>query len=308
MFLASLGGRAIALLLLAATSACATSAVRRGAVAISDADREARHALALEAQIDAARIPARSFTVLPFAVAAPDTLLQPLGFAMADFLTADLSHTSQLEMVERQRSEAILRELDLVDRGVVDPRTAPRVGRLVGARRLLIGDVSRGANGDIVVSARVVDAIAGTVAPLLTGTAPIARIIDAEKALAFRVFEELGITLTPSERASVEQRQTTNVAAAVAYGRGVQAEARGDAASAVAAFQEAMRLDATFAAARAQLAAAPPAVSTRAGGLQRVLSLSAQAINAPAPTRLPEAVDVPLRANILTFILTIRVF
>jgi hypothetical protein len=179
----------------------------------------------------------------------------------------------------------------------------------MGARRVLIGTVTSMPGGTVVLSARVVDVIAGTVQPLVSGSAPLARIIDAEKALAFRVFEELGITLTPAQRIAVEQRQSTNLAATLAYGRGVHADVRGDSLSAVAAFEEAARLDAGFAAARAQLASAGTGGMARRGqALQRVLDLSSNAINTPTTTKLPEAADVPLQAYIVTLLIIVRIF
>lgn len=292
-------------------SACAMSAVQRHAVTLADADREAKRAIASENRIDAAKIPARAFSVLPFTVATPDTLLRPLGYAMADFLLTDLSRSPQLLLVDRMHTDAILRELDMVDQGVVDPRTAPRAGRLIGARRILLGTVTVGTGDNIVLSARVVDVIGGTVEQLVTASAPRGRIIDAEKQLALRVFEELSITLTPSQRAQVEQRQSTNLAATVAYGRGVDAEAHGDAQRAVTAFEDAVRLDAAFAVARSQLSGVPGGASggTQRSGVQRVLTLSAEAINTPAPTRVADVADAPLQSNqIVTLLLTIHIF
>lgn len=288
--------------------ACATGGVRQHASAIADADREAKRVMATESQIDPGKIPARSFSVMPFAVASRDTVLRPLGFALADFLVTDLARSSQLQLLERQHIDAILRQLDMVDQGYIDPRTAPRVGRLIGARRVLIGDLAQTPDGGVVLTARVVDVISGTVAGVVTASAPLARIIDAEKELAVRIFEQLGITLTPAQLTLVQQRPTNNFAAAVAYGRGVEAEAKGDAIGAVGAFQEAARLDAAFAAARTQAASASPA-KAGVNGIARVLELSAQAINAPAPTRVADVADLPLQASqLFTLLLTIRVF
>jgi hypothetical protein len=310
----------VACAVLATVEACASAPVRTRAQAITDADFNAKRALAAETKIDPARIPARAFSVVPFTVTARDTSLRPLAFAMADFLTADLSQSPELKLVERQQLDAVLRELDLVDAGITDPRSAPRVGKLVGARRILIGDISSEPGGDIVLNARVVDVIAGTVQPLVSGRAPLARIIDAEKALAFRVFEELGITLTPARRALVEQRQTTNLQATLAYGRGVRSDARGDAAAADTAFQDAARLDVGFAAARAQLSGsasvAPTKTTTRSNAsaaasasVQRLLDLSTQVINAPVPTNLPDAASGSLlsAASIVTLVITVHI-
>jgi TolB-like protein len=275
-------------------------------VAIGESDRAAKEAVAREAQLNPAKIPARAVAVLPFTVASGDTLLGQLGFALGDLLATDLARSSDLDMVERMHVEAMMRELDLVELGVTDPRGAPRVGRLVGARRILIGDLASAPGGDVLLSARVVDVIAGTVQNAVSARAPLDRILDAEKALAIRVIAELGATVTPAQRAQIEQHQSVQLAALVAYGRGVKAEAHGDAAGAASGFEDAARLDAGFAAARAQLASGPAA--QRTSGVERVLALTSQAINQPVTTRLPEAADVPVASTIITLILTLRVF
>jgi len=229
-------------------AACASGGVTSRAAMIADADRQAKEAVAAESKIDVSRIPARSLAVLPFTVSTPDTLLQPLGYAMAEFLSTDLSQSNQLILVDRLRTAAIFRELDMVDKGEIDPRGAPRVGRLIGARQLLIGSVTDAGGGDLLYSARLVDVISGTVAPLVSARAPAGRVIDAERALALRLIEELGVTLTPAQRVAIEQRQVVNVSAMVAFGKGLQAETKGDIPGALAAFEEANRLDAAFAA------------------------------------------------------------
>ncbi|MDP1890123.1 MAG: CsgG/HfaB family protein [Gemmatimonadaceae bacterium] len=296
------------LLLACATMACASTPVARRATLISDADVAAKAAVAREASLDPSKIPPRTFAIVPFNVAATDTLLQPLSYGLADLLLNDLAMSPMLRLVERVQTDAILRELDLVDQGIADPRQAPRVGRLVGARQILIGDAARGNAGAVRLSARVVDVIGGTVQDLVHAEAPLDRVIDAEKALALLLFERLGIQLTPAQRQRIEQRQTTQLAALVAYGRGVQAEARGDATGATAAFEDAARLDAAFTAARTQAAAAPASSAQRANSVARVLDLAAQAVNAPVATRVAEAVDAPLAASsLLQILITVRV-
>ena len=144
---------------------------------------------------------------------------------------------------------------------------------------------------------------------LVSADAPLDRVIDAEKALALLVFERLGITLPPAQRQRIEQRQTTQLAALVAYGRGVQAEAKGDATGATAAFEDAARLDAAFTAARTQAVTAAPAASAqRTNNVARVLDLAAQAVNAPVIAKPPEAVDAPLTSgSVLAITFIIRV-
>lgn len=294
-------------LLALSCAACATTGVQRRTVAIADADREAKRAVEVEAQLDPSRIPARSLAIVPFVVTVNDTTLRPMGYALSEFVASDLGQSRQVHMLERGRVGAMLRELKLVDEGIADPRGAPRVGRLVGARRIIVGNVTQTANDDLLISARVVDVIAGTVTDAVSATAPVSRFIEAQKALSLRLFEQLGVTLTPAERASVEQRQTNNLAAAVAYGRGVRADMRGDAASATADFEEAARLDAGFAAARMQANGAP--ARTKATGVSRVLALSVQAVNPVNVVRAADVAEPALQASqLFTLLLTIRVF
>ncbi len=290
-------------------AACASNPAARRATVLADADRAAKAVIEKEAQLDVSKIPARTFAVLPFAAASADTILEPLRFGLATLLTNDLSASPSLQMVERLHTDAILRELNMVDEGLVDPKGAPRVGRLVGARRVLIGDAARVGN-TVRLSARVVDVIGGTVQNLLTAEAPLDRVIDAEKQLALQLFERLGITLTPAQRARVERRQTTQTAALIAFGKGVEAEAKGDAKRAVASYQEAVRLDAAFSTSRAQVSS--PTLTSAAApitNLSRVIDFSSQAINTPVitNTRTTDVANPPNVGGGLTLTFIIRV-
>jgi TolB-like protein len=297
--------------------ACVSFApARRPSLSIAEADQSAKLAVATENAIDPSRIPPSAVSVLPFIVASSDTLLAPLGYGLSAFLISDLARSRDLRLVERERIDAIYRELDLIDQGAVDPRTGPRVGRLVGARRVVIGSVTRGNNNTVILGARVVDAIAGTVQDVATGTVPLDQLFEGQKALSLRVFEQLGVNVSPALRASVEEGQTRNVAAAVAFGRGLRAEARGDLDAARRAFEDAARLDVGFATARAEAARVEQRASgssaTSAGSgvdaLTRVVDLAAGGINVPVATKLPEAVDAPAQSFLITLLITLRVF
>ena len=66
------------------------------------------------------------------------------------------------------------------------------------------------------------------------------------------------MTLTPAERAAVEQRPTRYLSAFLAYCRGVRAEALGDLPAAHAAFQAAVHIDPGFQLASAHMAGTQP--------------------------------------------------
>jgi hypothetical protein len=231
--------------------------------AVARAEDEARAAVAREQEVSGATLSPRTIAVAPFATSLADTTLVPLGFALADLLQSDLAVSSRLTLVERLDLQARLRELRLVEGGVVDSATAPRVGRTIGAGRLVVGGLAdlpgarpSGApagQGELLVTVRLADVATGALLTGLDARAPVARIIDAEKSLALRLFDLLGVALTPAERAEVERRPTDNVAALVAYGRGVRDEMAGRYAEAARHFREAARLDPRFRQAAARL-------------------------------------------------------
>ena len=69
-----------------------------------------------------------------------DPQLQVLKKGLAQML---ISHVQpgvpSVKIVERERLEDILKELDLASSGKIDPDTAAKVGKLIGARYLVVG-------------------------------------------------------------------------------------------------------------------------------------------------------------------------
>jgi hypothetical protein len=293
------------------SSGCASSIQQRSAT-IAASDRQAKAVIEMEQQLDPSRIPPRSLSVMPFEAVSTDSVLVRLGYALAAFLSADLGVVApQLQLVERQRVDAIVREAGLAQQGAIDARTAPRVGRLVGAFRSVIGSITRTNGNSLILNSRIVEVVNGQVRDAVSANTSLDQIIDAEKALALRLFAALNITLTPAQRARVERRQTTNLSAILAFGRGLEAEARGDAAAATRAFQEAARIDPGFEAARAQ--ASGRSSTSRPAGVTRILALTEQVINAVETTRTAEVTNIAgeqalANSSLFTLLITIRVF
>ncbi len=210
----------------------------------------ARLALANEATLNVQNIPDRVIAVPALIVNTADSTLAPLGFGLSDMLVTDLARSAQLTIVERTRMNALLREMQLVQSGQVDTSRAPRVGRLLGARRLVVGSLTDRGGGDFGIETRLVNTVDASITGAVSARAPLNSIFDAEKALAYLLFNELGVTLTPAERAAIEQRPTANIVAFLAYSRGVRDEAYGLYASAAVNFQAAVTADPNFGMAR----------------------------------------------------------
>ncbi|MGH7579786.1 MAG: CsgG/HfaB family protein, partial [Gemmatimonadales bacterium] len=205
-------------------------------------------------------------------------------YGLADLLTTDLARSGRLQIVDRLRLDAVLREIDLVESGRVDTATAPRVGRLVQARRLVLGSLTATPGGGLAIDARVADVASGEVRQAVSASAPLADILRAEKELAFRLFDQLQVTLTPAERGLVEQLPTRNVTALLAYSRGVRYEAEGRYGEAREAYQRAVQIDPAFRGAQERLEsidAEPGVPPTVIAGADRLAAKVIDGINGP---------------------------
>ena len=250
-------------------AACASSTGgRTSPQQVAEAEAAARRAIAAERSIAVTSLPERSLGIAPFSVAASDTLIAPLAYGLADILITDLQRSGQLQLVDRLRLDALLREVKLAEAGRVDPTTAPRVGKLIGARRLVIGSLAQRPGGQIAIDARIADVATGTVRAGVSASAPLADILAAEKELALRLLGQLGVNLTPAARALIEERPTRNIAALLAYSRAVRYEVHGDYTRAATEYRAALTLDPAFSLAGEKLGNVPgasPPPSVRAG-------------------------------------------
>ncbi len=253
MFKASrlpLASAGVAFALLVACQGGARTTADAPSPRVDPAVAAARQALANEAALDVRSVPDRTIAVPALSVSSADTSLAPLGFGLADMMVTDLSRSAQVTLVERGKLNALLREMAMVGAGQVDTAHAPRVGRLIGARRLVVGSITDLRNGQFAVQTQLVNTPREHA---ISARAPLASIFDAEKQLVYRVFEEMGVTLTPAERAAIEQRPTQNAVALLAYSRGVRDEARGQYEAAAADFRAAVQADPNFGIARQRL-------------------------------------------------------
>ena len=214
----------------------------------------ARAAVAREVEL--ANTPPTPWTVavFPFEFVGGDPQYQPLGRALAELMVNDLSQTSRLRVLERAQVQLLIDEMRLTEAGRVDEATAARTGRMLGAERVVHGSLDAAPNNTHVETSIVrvtSNAWPGESAQTsLSESDHLNALIDMQKRVALRVYESLGIELTPAERERVTRRATQNLMALLAYGRGLAAEDAGDFAAAAQHFAEAARLDPNFTEAR----------------------------------------------------------
>ena len=306
------GARAVAAALLCCLGACVPPSTTYRSRAAA-ADSAARVAIAQERSLNPASIPINTVSVAPLTVISPDTSYASLGHGMAALLAVDLARSARVTVVERLKVDAVLRELALGRSGRVDTATAPRLGRLIGARRIVVGAMDLRSTGNLRMQSYIADATRGTISASLTGSSTLAQLFDAEKSLALRLFDALGVVLSPAERRLVDQVPTRSLTAFLAYSRGARAEANRDFAGAIANYAQAVRIDPGFAAAGQRLTTlqdTPLPLPNGGAGitLERIGLLSTDLVNRPLPITLGSGVDAPAAGvqQLITFTVIIR--
>ena len=84
---------------------------------------------------------AATLAVLPFDNHSGNATHDALGVGVADMMVTDLDQLEALDLVERSRMADLLAEMALSRSEYVDPATAARAGKGVGAEWILVGDL-----------------------------------------------------------------------------------------------------------------------------------------------------------------------
>jgi len=192
---------------------------------------------------------ANSVAVLVFDNRARDTSLTLLAEGLADQITSNLGTVARLEV----KSPASVRVV--MEQGRREPQ---RIGQALAARWLVDGQLLPG-RGNVRVSVQLVEASRGTVRWSGVYQRPLDDLFGVISAVADSVASAIVGALAPEERARMARRPTRSNEAYRAYTRGLAAlrrQTEDDLRRAVAAFEDAVALDSSFAAAYAGLAEA----------------------------------------------------
>jgi len=256
----------------------------------TQATKTAKLALARESTLTTLAPEPATVAVLPVTIAG-DSSLQPLSRGLAELMLTDLAMVRSLRLLERIQVGALLDELKLGQSGRADASTAARVGRLLRAERMVQGVATITQNGPVRMSAAVVRGD-GDVRTGAEANGTFKQLLDLEKQIVFGLATELGIQLTEAERQRILRQGPKNLAAFLAYSKGLEALDRGDYRGAAAAFAAAVRADPSFRSAveQQQAAEAAPALQATPGDLTTALETVVQ-----NPPPAEQAADGALR-------------
>lgn len=210
---------------------------------INDSLQFAKEALAKEEALQTQPPKPNSVAVFYFQDLSPDNQFKYLQKAIASMIITDLSQVRTLHVIERLRVQYLLEEMELGSTGIVDKSTAPRTGRLLGAEHLVVGTLDSGSivNQTGIASTQKKDVIASFNLKEEQG-----QFFELQKKIVTNILQVLNARVTPSEKRSISRYHTKNLKAATYYGRGLDAQDKGQWKNAKQYYRKAMEEDPTF--------------------------------------------------------------
>ncbi len=185
--------------------------------------------------------------------------LGPIGKGLADFFEHDFSKISDIAVVERDKINFVLKELELQKSGAVDQATAVKVGKLLGAQFMIFGSITQLDDKNTRMVVRVVS----------VETSEIVASVDKEgkpeyskmeKALVEELAAKMDVKVSDETKSIIQEGGTGDASATTFYAKGLEYMDLYDYTKAYEYFKKAYDLDNQFAEAKRKMEIYEPLV------------------------------------------------
>ncbi len=138
-----------------------------------------------------------------------------LGNALSKILISDFGVVSDLRIVERERLQYLISELELTDKkvggqNIMDPAMAPRVGKLLGAHSFVFGSFIR--MGKVFrIDARLVKTETGEIFKTASVEGKPDNVFELAKKLTLEITKNLGLAIEKTEREKLDKMGKDNI-------------------------------------------------------------------------------------------------
>ncbi len=186
--------------------------------------------------------------------------LGPLGKGLADWFEHDFGKISSMKVVERDKINYVLKEFDLIKSGAVDPATAARAGKILGARYMVFGSITQLDDRQTRMVVRVVNVETSEIIASVDkeGSPRYSRL---EKELVQELAKKLDVQLSDQTIDLIKQGGTESLDATAYYAKGLEYMDRYDYKNAHEIFKKAYELDNNFVEAKRKMEIYQPLAS-----------------------------------------------
>ena len=143
-------------------------------------------------------------------------------------LMTDLAKIKTIQLVERVKLQALAEEIGLGRSGIVAPGTAPRVGRLLGARYLIGGEFFKEALEKLRLRSDLINVPEEKIFDQPQVLDTLDRLFALEKEMLFKIIGALKIEIPPARKKLLLEPMSTSYPALVYFFRGINESDQGN--------------------------------------------------------------------------------
>jgi len=153
------------------------------------------------------QIPKRTIAISYFDNTSGDKSYDPLIKGMADMLISDLSNIESIKIVEREKLDDLLKEINLGESKFIDNETAQKMGKGLGAQYILTGSFI--VMGDAFrIDARLINVESGEIVFSKAVNGNKDTFFDIEKELAKEIISNLELSVSNKTLSAMEESGT----------------------------------------------------------------------------------------------------
>ena len=149
---------------------------------------------------------AKRLAIIYFDNSGGEPSMDKLKKGLADMLITDLSNVRMLDIVERDKLEAILKEQKLSNSKDFDPNTAAKVGKLLGAQIILTGGYFD-MMGSLRIDARFIDVQTGKILKSDGVDGATSSFFKIQKQLAWKIINNMDVKISDEEKKEIESKE-----------------------------------------------------------------------------------------------------
>ena len=153
--------------------------------------------------------------------------LDPLKKGLADMMITEMSKINGIKVVERQRIQSIIEELNLSETDMVDKSTTQRMGKLLGAKVMLFGGFSNLFNDQLRIDVRLVRTETGETLKAEEETGELDEFLTMLQSLVKKIASDLEVKLSSDEEDRLEASKDGNFNGYVTYAKALDFEDQG---------------------------------------------------------------------------------
>jgi len=214
--------------------------------------QQMRKLILTEEHLSIQSIPPNTVAVFPFLLLQGKNNYSSIGLGLAEMITTDLSQVRRINMIERNQIQALFEEIAVGQTGIIEERTAPRFGKLLGAEKIIHGSFSIASGERIQLDAAMWDIKKQRFPKYSKTDDDLKNLFALEKEIVFDLINQMGIKLTQAEKDQIQRIPTKNMQAFMAYCQGLELQDSGNFDAANKQFEAALKLDPAFEPAKAE--------------------------------------------------------